>query len=349
MLPALMRPPCVVSFSGGRDSSAVVAVAADLARREGLPSPVPVSLRFPALPETAESEWQERVIRHLGISDWERVELHDELDLLGAVAQTTLSRHGLLWPPGCHMTTVIAAHAAGGSMLTGVDGDGILGGWPWVWLGDLLARRAAPSPRDLLSGLRATRPPWRTRIGRRAIDSLALPWLRPRAQRAQAEERLRELRHEPRRWDRHLAWQASRVFRQVAAASWETLARDTGTLLLNPLLDPRFVSALATAGGRFGIGDRTAAMRMLFGDLLPPDVLARTTKALGNRMYWSDHSREFVAQWDGAGADPALVDENALRREWAKRSPHAATASLLQSAWLASRPQRPQQAGAGKL
>ena len=36
VLPALQRPPCLVSFSGGRDSSAVLAVAADVARRHGL-------------------------------------------------------------------------------------------------------------------------------------------------------------------------------------------------------------------------------------------------------------------------------------------------------------------------
>ena len=37
--PALERSPCVVSFSGGRDSSAVLAVATQVARREGLPLP----------------------------------------------------------------------------------------------------------------------------------------------------------------------------------------------------------------------------------------------------------------------------------------------------------------------
>lgn len=43
---ALRRPPCVVTFSGGRDSSAVLAVAARIARDERLPAPVAVTLRF---------------------------------------------------------------------------------------------------------------------------------------------------------------------------------------------------------------------------------------------------------------------------------------------------------------
>ena len=38
---ALLRPPCGVAFSGGRDSSAVLAVAAHVARRDGLPAADP--------------------------------------------------------------------------------------------------------------------------------------------------------------------------------------------------------------------------------------------------------------------------------------------------------------------
>ncbi len=44
--PALERAPCLVSFSGGRDSSAVLAVATRVARRHGLPPPVPATNRF---------------------------------------------------------------------------------------------------------------------------------------------------------------------------------------------------------------------------------------------------------------------------------------------------------------
>src|SRR5438128_1990791 len=42
--PALLTPPCVLGFSGGRDSSALLASALDLARREGLPEPIPITL-----------------------------------------------------------------------------------------------------------------------------------------------------------------------------------------------------------------------------------------------------------------------------------------------------------------
>jgi asparagine synthase (glutamine-hydrolysing) len=73
LLPALRRAPCLVSFSGGRDSSAVLAVAAHVARREGLPLPIPATIHFPHAGGTQETEWQEQVIGHLGLEDWHRV------------------------------------------------------------------------------------------------------------------------------------------------------------------------------------------------------------------------------------------------------------------------------------
>jgi hypothetical protein len=55
----LRRPPCLVSFSGGRDSSAVLAVAAEVARKEGLPAPVAVTYRYPdEMTGAGETRWQ---------------------------------------------------------------------------------------------------------------------------------------------------------------------------------------------------------------------------------------------------------------------------------------------------
>ena len=64
LLDAVSDPPCYVLFSGGRDSSAVLAVAAHVARREGLPDPIPVTAIHPAASKTDETPWQAMVLDH---------------------------------------------------------------------------------------------------------------------------------------------------------------------------------------------------------------------------------------------------------------------------------------------
>jgi hypothetical protein len=70
--------------------------------------------------------------------------------------------------------------------------------------------------------------------------------------------------------------------------------------------------------------------------VLAPELARRTSKASFDPVFWGPRSRAFAASWDGSGVDPGLVDETALRREWARPDPHAASCHLLQAAWLAS-------------
>jgi hypothetical protein len=65
----------------------VLAAAVEVARREGLPDPLSVTLRFPGVASTEESRWQELVIAHLGVRECERIVVGDELNLLGPVAR----------------------------------------------------------------------------------------------------------------------------------------------------------------------------------------------------------------------------------------------------------------------
>jgi asparagine synthase (glutamine-hydrolysing) len=81
-------------------------------------------------------------------------------------------------------------------------------------------------------------------------------------------------------------------------------------------------------------------MDVLFGRLLPPDVLDRSTKAHFDEAFWRAPSREFAARWDGGGVDGSIVDVEALRREWASERPLAQSFLLLQSAWLAEEARR---------
>jgi asparagine synthase (glutamine-hydrolysing) len=76
-------------------------------------------------------------------------------------------------------------------------------------------------------------------------------------------------------------------------------------------------------------------MSALFGELLPPGVLTRATKASFDRVFFTRHSREFASGWDGTGADTRYVDVARLRATWASPTPVPQSFMQLQAAWLA--------------
>ena len=156
--PALERGRCLVSFSGGHDSSLVLGIAARVARAEGLDLPIPITWRFPHAPRSHESEIQDEVVAALQLPDWVRLTGGDELDLVGPVAQQTLRRHGVLYPFNTFLHAPLLERAAGGTLLTGVGGD------------ELFLRSVRP------------RRPWP--LARPAPATEGYPWLRP-ARRAQ--------------------------------------------------------------------------------------------------------------------------------------------------------------------
>jgi asparagine synthase (glutamine-hydrolysing) len=334
--PALLRPPCFVSFSGGRDSAVVLAVAVRAARREGLALPVPLTAEFPWAPATEETAWQELVVQHLELPEWERsVSDPDELDLLGPISRRCLLAHGLLYPHNKHFHAPLLERARGGSLLTGIDGDGLFGSWPWGRAVKVMAARAVPQPRDILRVGNALAPralrrwAWR----RRHVARDTPPWLTPPAQHAWARA-MSEHTERPLRWSDHVEAYARRRSLAERVASLALLAGDADALVVHPLLDRRFLAAVKRDGGTLGWGDRTGAMLALFGDLLPHSVLSRTTKASFSEVTWSEPSREFAREWDGQGVDADLVDAAALQAEWRTRWPDVRSGLLLQSAWL---------------
>ena len=62
-------------------------------------------------------------MRHLRLPDWERIEISNELELLGPVSGPVLRRHGVLWPPFSYIHVPILGRARGGTVLTGAGGD----------------------------------------------------------------------------------------------------------------------------------------------------------------------------------------------------------------------------------
>ena len=336
VLPGLLRPPCLVSFSGGRDSSAVLAVAASVARREGLPLPVPATNRFPAAPESDESAYQELVVRHLGLENWVRLEFTDELDCVGPVAAKVLRRHGVMWPFNAHFHEPILAEAKGGSLLTGAGGDEVFAPTTWARTASLLSGRVRPEPRDALRLAFALSPSFvRARVLRRYVPTEMVPWLREAALRQVVRAWSEEAATEPVRWAKRFEWWRSLRYVRLGRRSLELLGADHDVQVLHPFDDPGVSAAIARLRRDERPADRTAATRDLFGDLLPDELLARDTKASFDVPFWNRHSRALVESWDGEDVDTSLVDLEGLRSIWTAEEPNGRTFLLLQSAWLA--------------
>lgn len=343
LLPALRRPPCFVGFSGGRDSSALLASATRVARREGLPDPIPSILRFAGAPATEEHEWQELVIGHLGLTERLCQTFTDELDLVGPVAAQIMLRDGLPYPYNLHLLAPLIEHAAGGSFISGLGGDQVLG--TAGHLVDVLARRSPPRPRDALRlGVALSPPMIRRRVFRDRVG-LTFPWLRPSANTALTGAWLEQYIRQPLRWDRrmHDLWR-SRLM-QMTAERIASVGEHSDAEVHHPFAHEDFIFALTREVGPTGFSSRTAAFEFLFGDLLPAAVISRRTKAVFNDVLWSDHARALVASLDedaiagilaGLGLD-TLVDPRALTEHWREEAPLANSFLLLQACWLALR------------
>jgi asparagine synthetase B (glutamine-hydrolysing) len=333
VLPALERPPCFVLFSGGRDSSLVLAVAARVARREGLPTPVPTTDRFPRYAETDETEWQDLVLNHLTVTEHVLHNYEHEMNFLSPFVRSSIRQHGLVAPAGVHLLVPAFADARGGSVLTGFSGDSLLNGGSFARVRMVAAERARPSLRSLLSLARGLSPQrLRRPVARHRLPPLP-SWLRPAAM-----EELRDLvaaqdASEPLTWDGYVVWWAQRRALRLARQAMERLAATYDVQILDPLAYPRFLAAIAKRGGALGWGTKTRALEALFSDLLPDALLRRETKAIFTRPYWSGDAREFAASWDGRGVPTDLVEIEKLRDAWTRPRPDARSVLLLHAAW----------------
>lgn len=318
---ALETSPCVVSFSGGRDSSAILALATDAARRHGLPEPVPVSMRFPGAPLTDETRWQQLVLDHLGLRG-EVVEL-DSLEVIGPAARSVLERHGVRWPGNAYMHVPVIEAARGGTVLTGVGGDEVFA-----------TQSHRRRPRAVLLGLAPARV--RGEIWLRRSEPPEFPWLTPPAHRRVARAMLVDEARWPHPWDRAMDhWVATRSFAAVDGAL-KLVAEGRDVTVVNPFLDRQVMAELRELGGATGFPGRTEAMRFVVGELLPEALLSRPTKASFKRPVWGEEVRAFARDWDGSGVDPADVDPERLRAEVLSPEPSFRAALLVQAAWLAS-------------
>ncbi|HKY59870.1 MAG TPA: asparagine synthase-related protein, partial [Gemmatimonadota bacterium] len=335
MLPALARTPCMVAFSGGQDSSAVLAVATDVARRAGLEDPIPLTFRYPDHPRTWESEWQELVVRHLELDEWKIVEFRAEFDVLGSMARDTLRRHGLFWPPNAHTRIPMLEAARGGTLLSGNGGDEVFSA---IVKPKKLTRmqmlRSMPPRRACMTILVNALPlRWKTLMQHK--HGLRFPWLRP-GPRREVRRRFVENAVRLRREENYLQSLDRSRYLELQRAIREALTGDTDVTLVEPFFEPRFLAALSAATPPAGFLSRNAAMEHFFGDLVPQKLLQRTSKAVFTESFWGGDSRGFAQRWDGGGLDASLVYPDVLRDQWLRPKPDLRSATAMQAAWLSS-------------
>jgi hypothetical protein len=331
----LAQPPVLLAFSGGRDSSLLLAAAVECSHRHGLPPAVPITYRNAAAPEMEEDAWQQLVIEHFAVADWERVDGLDELDFLGPIAREAIARHGVRFTPNGHFVVPLARRVRGGTLILGLGGDELFAGWRWRERADVLARRARPAPSTIGTVLLGGAP----RPARRAFFSLRTagldaPWLTAETRRLLAVAAGEE-QDQPLRWDRFVGWSVARRRLTVTLDTLHSLVRGEGAQLSLPFLDPRFLSALAGAGGAHGWSGRAETMAAVADGHLPRQTIERRGKAVFDEVYWGGESRRFAERWSGALPRPDLVDARRLRDEWLGERPRYRAALLLQLAWQA--------------
>jgi asparagine synthetase B (glutamine-hydrolysing) len=335
---ALLRPPCLVSFSGGRDSSALLAMACHVARNEGLALPIPATVQFPGDAAADESEWQDHVLAELGLKDRWQYTVGPEMEVIGTIATDQIRRHGLRYPPNVHFHHPIVAAAAGGSLISGIGGDELLTPHLWSRLSRLGSHELSLKATDPLRWALANGPRQARGVVLRRYSMKAPEWLRPAARRQVRRRASAWLADQPVRFDELVRrwWWTSRYF-QHGSSSLELLAGDFEVEAVFPFMDPMVLNALADLRGRQGFASRTAAMEWLFGDLLPERVIARPTKAIFDGALVGPMTRQFIDQWSGEGEfDHSLVDPVALHQAWKAATVDVRSLALLQQVWFSA-------------
>jgi asparagine synthase (glutamine-hydrolysing) len=228
--------------------------------------------------------------------------------------------------------------ARGGVLVDGNGGDEILGTRRITPVRNVLRSvLSGERPRGCRAALRAVSPqPVRRHLALR--DVWRPEWLRePVASTVARRRAFDDVAMSPHAGKQTWELAHRRMYRRFVDLA-TTLAAELGAEYRAPLLEPVFLSALARELGPWGWRDRTDSMTRLFGDVLPPAVLGRTSKALFTQVNFTEHSREFARSWDGTGINDSIIDGELIRAEWLSPLPRFGAMAPLQSAWLAGQP-----------
>jgi asparagine synthase (glutamine-hydrolysing) len=346
LLEHLARGPCVVAFSGGRDSSVLLAIADHVARREGLARPVAVSVVAHGAPASREDEAQAAVIAHLRLPEHERIDVgRGELDSLGERSLARLRHHGLLYASNQGISATVLERSRGATVIDGVGGDELLGGWHARAAMQVLTRRHRPAAADAraIASALLPRPLRRARLATRPGLAQHVPgWLTDRARAQIAALLAAEVADEPRAWDTRIRWKARRRFIELNSDATARLAAQAGATAARPFLAERVIDALARAGGRGGLGSRPQIIRALAADLLPEAIVNRRAKATFDEVFWTQTSQAAAERVLASGRTAAAehVDLERLAAVWRSPRPPGVSQLLLQASILEAEQQR---------
>ena len=246
-----------------------------------------------------------------------------------------------MWPAPAFATVAQLRGLEPGVFLTGEGGDDVLGPRRFSLTSDVV--------RYLVRGHRL--PPWglsraalrglvpagvRARQTRDAIDAAYAPdWLRPDLRHGLIGQAAALDAREPLAPSRWLSYHLSLPWVWIGAHNLRALHAELGFRWEAPLLAPAFLGALEASTRWWEYRGRRALLRRHFSELLPSEIIERTTKASFGGVLFGQHTRAFAESWDGRGV-PEGVDAPRLRASWLGDEPHIGTAMLLHQAWLAA-------------
>ncbi len=331
--------PVYVQFSGGCDSSLVLSAAVVACDRTDHDAPVPLTFRYPLLPETDENDFQSLMLEFLKLGPGHREIVTTEFDLLGPAAQRGLNELGVVWPAPVVACSDVFRSIPPGLVLSGEGGDEVMG--PRRIAGVF---RAAEMLRR--GQLKATAGNLAHAVGpsivrRRAMlkgGGMVGEWI-------EAEEAKRFVRRigetygrEPLRSSRYASYYAQLSSSTLALHQITAIMHWAGQQYCAPLMDPSFVAAVNDLTPDYDLRNRHRVLRRHFAEHLPVEILRRTDKRYMQSVYFNDHAREFARHWDGQIEDDA-INGKLLKNHWLTANPHevwSQTFLLLQAVWLAS-------------
>jgi asparagine synthetase B (glutamine-hydrolysing) len=335
----LTDQPVYVEFSGGCDSSLVLSAALKSCRDAQHAPPIPITFRYPLIPETNETVYQEAVFEYLGINNGRVFEITNEFDLLGPSARNGLKAFGLVCPALPLVRADLMRQLEPGLVLSGEGGDESLG--PRRAGGAVRAVRALKRGRlrgfagNVMTSLMPL--PLRRHWIRRGSD-LSLEWISPQEHERYNAEIVEWWTAEPLRPSRFAEFYLTRPGTQVTVHQVGEVMRWCGHRYGAPLMEQHFVHAVGDLTPLTKLQDRRRILNHHFTSNLPEVVLNRIDKKFFQAAFFNTYAKEFARSWSGQISDDC-IDGAKLKAHWLQDDSNnvwSPTFLLLQKAWLES-------------